>query len=147
LSENVQIVKKGTEEFKKARLRYLDLFFNESSEDDYVPKGVSSFGEHEGKHLGHTSKKVIEAKLPMPFGCPDLFIQPSIEGDKVKSVVWFCGRIGCICVSCREDFTEQYPNHCPDPYEPWLGGDCDCGSSTCDICNPGWDEYFDDEDW
>lgn len=112
--EEVKVVKKGTQEFKDAQARFLELFFKESKEGDYIPKGKFEFGDHKGKVLGFTSKKILEAKLAMPFGCPDLFIQPCYEKGKLVGVIWFCDRIGCICVCCREDFTDEYPIFCPD---------------------------------
>jgi len=129
-------VKKGTKEFSDARHKLLDLFFNRSAKDDYY---VSNNG------LGSRSK-VVDAHLseiPMPFGCPSLLINPTMENEKVTGIIWFCSRDGCICVCCREDFTgekERYPDYCPpvNGFEP--EPDCDCGSSTCDICNPGWDQ-------
>jgi hypothetical protein len=129
-------VEKGTSEFKATQKRYLELFA-ESKDSDFIRMGIFEYGENKGKCLGLTSKKIQAANLSMPFGCPDLFIQPTDGG-----VIWFCNRTGYICVCCREDFTgenEKYPDYCPSPegFEP---EPCDCGSSTCDECNPGWDE-------
>jgi len=112
------VVKKGTFEFRAACEKYLELFL-ESSKEDYIRKGIFQFGEYKGKCLGFTSKKIQAANLPMPFGCPDLFIQPTDNGG----IIWFCDRAGCICVCCREDFTkpeESYPKYCPPPegFEP-----------------------------
>lgn len=118
LSSAITIVKKGSPEFKVACEQYLKLFFD-SKEEDFIKKGEWTHGENKGKFLGMTSKKIQEAKLPMPFGCPDLFIQACIDNKtgKLSGVIWFCDRVGCICVSCREDFKEEYPTNCPDPNE------------------------------
>jgi len=140
LTEN--IVRKGTAEFTAASKQYLKLYF-ESGEEDLIRKGEFAYGEHKGKCLGFTSKKIEEAKLPMPFGCPDLFIQPcfeTVDKDKLTErqiltgVIWFCDRAGCICVCCREDFTnpkEEYPTYCP--------------SASPEFVNQG-EEDFDAED-
>lgn len=139
------VAKKGSEEFKAACKQYLQLFFD-TKQDEYIKRGIWEFGENKDKCLGLTSKRILEAKLPMPFGCPDLFIQPCIDDKgKLTGVVWFCDRIGCICSCCREDLTapnEEYPIYCPERLTPF-DGYCDCGSSTCDICNPDWE----DEEW
>ena len=125
------IVKKGTPEFKAAYQQYLKLFFG-SKENEYLPRGTFEFGENKGKCLGHTSKKILEANLPKPFGCSSLFIQPCMkvtdkgkltERTALKGVVWFCDRVGYICTPCREDFTkpeESHPKSCPPPedFEP-----------------------------
>jgi len=129
------VVKKGTEEFKAAHQQYLKLFF-ESKKGDFIRRGIFDAGEHKGKYLGETSRKILEAKLPMPFGCPDLFIQPCIKEKQLKGVIWFCDRIGCLCSCCREDMTkpsEEYPTNCPQP----------------DIYDPDEDFYDpeDDEEW
>jgi len=111
----VEVVRKGSKEFMEARGQYLKLFFD-SEEADLIRRGVFEYGENKGKCLGFTSRKILEAKLPMPFGCPELFIQPCEENGKVTGVIWFCGRDGCICVCCREDFASlgsAYPNYCP----------------------------------
>ena len=136
--ESISIVVKGSQEFQEARRQYRKLFL-ESEKDVLIPRGIFEFGEHKGKCLGYTSKKISEANLPAPFGCPDLFMQPCEGGG----IVWFCDRVGCICVCCREDFTgdkEKYPDYCPSRNEMYGDNFCDCGSSTCDVCNPGWDE-------
>lgn len=118
---SLEKVKKHTAEFKAACQRYLKLM-DESKETDFIRKGVMP----DNKYLGLTSKKILEAKLPMPFGCPDLFIQACFETiDKGKltenqlctGIIWFCDRIGCICVCCREDFEEEWPEYCPNPLE------------------------------
>lgn len=153
-----QIVKKGTPEFKAACEQYLKLFFD-SKEEDFIKKGEFTQGENKGKFLGATSKKIVEAKLPMPFGCPDLFIQPcfnNAEGrkpdqlNKLTGVIWFCDRIGCICVSCREDFTEEYPTNCTNPIDvnaPYCDGECDgCADKYNCPDSPRFDEGWDDED-
>jgi len=43
---------------------------------------------------------------------------------------------GLLCDECSYQYVTTYGKY------------CDCGSSTCDICNPGWDEedYTDEED-
>lgn len=119
-----QIVKKGSEEFKAAKKQYIELFVS-SEDENMIRKGIFTLGEHEGKALGFTSKKILEAKLPMPFGCPDLFIQPCTDDNgKVVSVIWFCDRVGCLCSCCREDMTdpkEAYPTYCPDGDEGAFG--------------------------
>lgn len=128
-----RIVDKGTDEFREVKKRYFKIF-NLSVEGDIIQKGFFTHGEHKGKFLGITSQKVLDADLPMPFGCPDLFIQPTSK----NSVIWFCDRVGCICSCCREDMNkenEKYPNYCPpkEGFEP-----CGC------IDDP---EDFEDEYW
>jgi hypothetical protein len=124
-------VQKYSKEFAEARQKYLKLFM-ESTESEMIRKGIFEFGEHAGKCLGLTTQKILNAKLPMPFGCPDLFIQPCEGGG----VIWFCDRAGCICACCREDFTEEnekYPDYCPPK-----GGFDDYDEA---------DDYEDEEDW
>lgn len=115
-----QIVKKRSKEFEAAKRKYCELFFA-AKQADFLARGVSDFGEHKGKALGFTSQQILDAKLPMPFGCPDLFIQPCIDdSNRVTGVIWFCDRVGCICSCCREDMTdpkEAYPTYCPDRSE------------------------------
>lgn len=159
----ITIAKKGSPEFKAACQQYLKLM-DESKEPDFIKKGMLP----DNKYLGLTSKKVLEAKLPMPFGCPDLFIQACFETlDKGKltersvctGIIWFCDRIGCICVCCREDFTkpqEEYPNYCPSPasiMDHCADGDCDgcpdrfdCPESPESQDPDDWEEDF-DPDW
>jgi hypothetical protein len=134
-TEQQQIVTKGTPQFKEAQIKYLDLFFNQSKEADWIPKAPFSYGEHKGQYLGMTSKKIQEAKLPMPFGCPSLFINPTKDksSGKLSGIIWFCEINGTICVCCREDFTkptEAYPAYCPK-YEV---DDCTLHEGDCDAC-------------
>lgn len=138
MAETVQIVKKGSPEFKQVQQKYLECFL-EAKEEDLLPRGVSDFGEHKGKPLGFTSQQIFDAKLPMPFGCPDLFIQPHIdESNRLTGVIWFCDRTGCICVCCRQDFTQQYPTYCPSRFE------------QADLGEDYMQDYYDEpeiEDW
>lgn len=126
MGDEIKIVEKGTEEFKKARSEYLRLL-GESTDLDILRRGIFEFGEHKGKCLGITSQRIIDAKLPMPFGCPSLFVQVTEGGG----IIWFCGRVGCICSCCREDMKEEwthYPKYCPLPegFENYLDeGDYD----------------------
>jgi hypothetical protein len=130
----VAIVEKGTKEFTDAKQKFFELFFNKTASDQY----------YNPNPLGARSRVVDEhlSEIPMPFGCPSLLVNPTMDGEKVTGVIWFCERAGCICVCCREDFTrenEKYPNYCPSESEFLDTGEpCDCGSSTCDECNPGW---------
>jgi len=42
---------------------------------------------------------------------------PEMTKDGKGAVAWFCSRLGCLCVCCREDFIkeeESYPKACPD---------------------------------
>ena len=146
------IVQKQTPKFKEAQQKYLDLFFSAKAEE-YLKRGEFAFGENAGKFLGCTTQKILDAKLPKPFGCPHLFIQPCFSDDKCTSVIWFCGINGCICICCREDFKgekEKYPDYCPSPYDPQQDdcalheGDCSSCPSRYD-CHP--DEFADDEPW
>jgi hypothetical protein len=142
------IVKKKTPEFQAAQKQYLKLFFD-SKQEDYIKKGEFSQGQNVDKFLGMTSKKILEAKLPKPFGCPSLFIQPCIEEKtgKLTGVIWFCDVDGSICVCCREDFTEAYPDYCKPKLEPddctIHQGECDCCPSRF-YCHPELDE---EEEW
>jgi hypothetical protein len=89
----------------------------------------------------------------MPFGCTSLLIHPFIDEKtaKVQSIIWFCDRLGCICICCREDFTgehEKYPDYCPSPGELLDTGEpCDCRGYIRRRCR--WEEEEDDdmEDW
>lgn len=114
--ENLVNVIKGSEEFEAAKEKYCELFFA-AKKEDLLARGVFEIGEHKDKALGFTSQQILDAELPMPFGCPDLFIQPCIDGsNRVTGVIWFCDRVGCICSCCREDMTspkEAYPTYCP----------------------------------
>jgi hypothetical protein len=78
----------------------------------------------------------------MPFGCPllELYVWPR-NPDGSQSVAYFCGRIGCLCVCCREDFTkpeEEYPRYCPTEGE--------FGSYDGDDEYDDQEEDFDDSD-
>jgi len=150
------IVKKGSSEFKDAQKKFIELFFD-SKEEDYIKKGQFESGENKGKFLGMTSKKIQEANLPLPFGCPDLFIQPCFNNapnrqpddlNKLTGVIWFCNRTGCICVCCREDFTgekEKFPDYCP---EPWEMQGAEFGDER-EWENPDdeWEDYEDEEEY
>lgn len=150
MSSEITIAKKGSPEFKAVYEQYLKLFFD-SKQEDYIKKGESTQGENKGKFLGMTSKKIQEAKLPMPFGCSDLFIQPCIDDKtgKLTGVIWFCDRVGCICVSCREDFKEEYPSNCPSVSD-FMGacdGECDGCPDKYNCPDSGYyDEGWDDEE-
>jgi hypothetical protein len=148
-------VKKGSPEFKSTQAEYLKLFF-EAKSGEYLKRGESSFGENKGKFLGATTQKILDAKLPMPFGCPVLFIQPCYDNaqgrepdqfNKVTGVIWFCGVNGCICVCCREDFKEEYPQYCPK----FEMDDCTVHQGDCDACPSKYNCHpeFEDgpEDW
>lgn len=144
------VVQKGTAEFKKAQADFLDLFFNQSKQEDWIPKAPFSFGEHKGQYLGMTSKKIQEAKLPMPFGCPNLFINPTMDksSGKVSGIVWFCEVNGSICVCCREDFTkpqEAFPQYCPSPAELEMD-DCTVHQGECDGCPSRYNCHPEDEE-
>jgi hypothetical protein len=148
MSDQVKIVKKGTSEFKEVREQFIKLFF-ESKDEELVPAGPFGYASDRKKqqYLGLKSKKVAAANLPMPFGCPNLLVNPCVKDGKVTGLIYFCERVGCICVCCREDFTkenEKYPDYCL-PSGGFGEEYCDCGSSTCDICNPGWDEDYPEE--
>ena len=158
LTEQLEVVKKGSPEFKSTQAEYLKLFFNAKPED-YLKRGVFTQGENAGKFLAATTQKILDAKLPMPFGCPLLCIQPCYDNapgrkpdqfNKVTGIIWFCDQNGAICVCCREDFTgpqEEYPNYCPT----FEVDDCTLHQGDCDgcpsryNCHPEWDET--DEDW
>ena len=141
MSEDV--VKKKTPEFEAAKKKFLDLFFGSSKEEYVASQG-----------FGCKSRKVLEAKLPKPFGCPLLSVQPCIDekdpSAKVQGVVWFCDINGSICVCCREDFTkaeEEYPNYCPTAQVD----DCEIHQGECEgcpsraYCQP--DEFEEPDDW
>ena len=150
---NETIVKKGTAQFKEVQNQYLKLFFA-TQEQDYIKKGEFEYGENKGKFLGMTSKKIQEANLPMPFGCPSLFIQPCFNNaptrepdqlNKLTGIIWFCDRVGCICVCCREDFkakNETFPLYCPNPWE-MQGAEIENEQNWDDSEDP--DEWEDDE--
>lgn len=117
--QKADVVNKGSTEFKETKERFIRLLC-ESKDEEIIRKGISEYGEHKGEHLGITTKRILTANLPMPFGCADLFVNPCIEGDKLVSVVWFCDRVGCICSCCREDMDspkEEYPIYCPSRSE------------------------------
>lgn len=156
MTEKVEIVKKGSSEFKAVLQQYLKLM-DESKQEDFVKRGILP----DNKYLGLSSKRVDVAKLPMPFGCPNLFIQACFETiDKGKfternlctGIIWFCDINGSICVCCREDFTgpqEEYPNYCPK----FEVDDCTIHHGDCDACpnnchreseDP---EYWEVEEW
>jgi hypothetical protein len=156
-SASLEIVKKVSPEFKAACKQYLKLFFD-SKQEDYIKKGEFTQGENKGKFLAMTSKKILEAKLPLPFGCSNLCIQPCIDDKtgKLTGVIWFCDRVGCICVSCREDFTEEYPTNCPNLADVNIPCDGECDGCVDKYNCPdsprfdeGWDEELEDmePDW
>jgi len=66
--------------------------------------------------------------------CPDF-----VARKNQFYVLGFASFMECLGLEWAEQFKrESY-------YYDYLMG-CDCGSSTCDECNPGWDEEsFDDE--
>lgn len=119
MSENISVVKKGSTEFGDVKAQFIRLLC-ESGDAEILKRGVYEHGEQKGECLGITSKKILAANLPMPFGCPDLFVNPCIEDGKLSSVIWFCDRVGCLCSCCREDMDspkEEYPTYCPSRSE------------------------------
>lgn len=94
-----QIVTKGTEEFNKAKLAYLDLF----KKDKPKPRIGIAYMKPNLK---------LQAKweeIPKPFSCLHLELYIWESG----SVAYFCDKIGCLCSPCREDLEGKYPSYCP----------------------------------
>lgn len=103
MSEEIEIVQKGTEAFKKAKLQYLELFTKKYPKETIQPAGIGC----------KTTQTDLLAKIPRPFSCSDLELY---IGDR-SSIGFFCGRLGCLCSCCREDMEGEYPTYCPDPEE------------------------------
>lgn len=95
-------------------------------------------------------------KLPKPFSCTDLEFVPTEGGG----IVWFCGRLGCLCSPAREDLEGDYPTFCPDPDERFWMDDYEDEDADweADYCDSGEDypedeaeldevEYQDPRDW
>jgi len=111
MTEKVEsVVKKGTKEFAEARQRFLSLFHTTQHEETIV-SGI----------IGQKTTQIEKLKeIPMPFGCPDLELyvwSPQETKDGKWAVAYFCGRVGCLCSPCREDFDETYPSYCPEDNE------------------------------
>lgn len=118
----VNVVKKGSPEFKAASQKYIELLCQSTHKEIIMMGEHQNFETGKTEYIGLTSQKIKDANLPMPFGCPDLFVHPFFEKKQLKSVAWFCNRLGCLCSCCREDFTkptEEYPKYCPDPFEEY----------------------------
>lgn len=139
--QEIEIVKKNTCEFKTAQKQYIDLFVS-AKESEYLQR----FQQHDGRCLGFTTQKILDANLPNPFGCPSLFIMPCIENGKGVGVIWLCDRVGCICACCREDMKEEYPDYCPSGVDA-VSEDCAFHQHDCDgcpsrhICYPTLDDF------
>lgn len=127
------IVKGNTPEFKEAKTwvrKIIGFDWRRSELDNMVRKVEDCTGEVTWAVF--MAVKFPLVKLPKPFSCPDLEFVPTEGGG----IVWFCGRIGCLCSPVREDLEGDYPDFCPDPDELYYGGEDD------------WDDdYADPEDY
>jgi len=86
-----------------------------------------------------------------PDDCP-AYRRFMIKEGEIQRAGWEFNRFECSGFEAfweriEQEWAEQFKKN--DAYYGLYGPPCDCGSSVCDECNPGWDQFDwrDEEPW